>query len=359
MKRTMIEGVSNFCPSRKTYCKMNCLISPDELKRKFPSPLFPLQARDTAKRIFLGEDKRLAVLVGPCSIHDVEAALDYARRLKELSQDVEDTLFLIMRVFLEKPRSKTGWKGILYDPFLDASHDIDSGLQIARELLVSLADLGIPAATELLDPLASFYLDDLITWGMIGARTSASQIHRQMASRLSFPVGFKNDLLGSLEPAIYGVLSSRKPHSQIGIDPFGRVSAISSSGNPLTHIVLRGSDKGPNFDAASIDYALKRLAEHGLDARLLIDCSHGNSGKNLERQKEAFISVIIEATDPDRGIAGLMLESHLLGGKQATPEDPSQLAYGVSMTDPCLSWEETEALLRWANEKLALGTVKQ
>ncbi len=337
---------------------MNCLPSPIALKRQFPSPSFPLQARKKAEEILLGKENRLAVLVGPCSIHDVEAALDYAGRLKIIAEKVEETLFLVMRVFLEKPRTRSGWKGILYDPHLDASHDIGSGLKVARELLVSLAELGVPAATELLDPLASFYFDDLITWGMIGTRTSASQVHRQMASRLPFPVGFKNDLLGFLEPAILGILSARKPHSQIGLDPYGRVSRVESKGNPLTHLVLRGSDKGPNCDAASLVYALKRLAEHQLDARLLVDCSHGNSGKNIERQKEAFLSLIEHASSGSRGIAGLMLESHLFGGKQPYTEDSSNLAYGVSITDPCLSWEETEELLLWANEKLSLVQIK-
>src|SRR5579871_1339946 len=203
------------------------LPSPFELKRAFPAPsLFTLQARQTAERILIGKEKRLAVLVGPCSIHDPLSAREYAKRLKNLARDVEKTLFLVMRVFVEKPRSRAGWKGILYDPYLDSSHDIGSGLRIARELLVDLASLGVPAATELLDPLASFYLDDLVSWGLIGARTSASPVHRQMASRLSFPVGFKNDLFGSLEPAIFGALSARKPHSHIGLDSFGRVSAI-------------------------------------------------------------------------------------------------------------------------------------
>jgi 3-deoxy-7-phosphoheptulonate synthase len=305
---------------------MTSLPSPTALKRQYPSPSFPLQARENAEKILLGKDSRLAVLVGPCSIHDVEAALDYAGKLKNLARAVEETLFLVMRVFLEKPRTRSGWKGILYDPHLDASEDLGSGLKVARQLLVRLAELGVPAATELLDPLASYYFDDLITWGMIGTRTSASQVHRQMASRLPFPVGFKNDLLGFLEPAILGILSARNPHSQIGLDRHGRVSRVQSKGNPLTHLVLRGSDKGPNCDAASLDHGLERLAEHGLDARLLVDCSHGNSGKNVERQKEAFLSVIEQAASGSSGIAGVMLKSHLFGGKQPFAEDPSQLA---------------------------------
>jgi len=326
---------------------------PDELKRRFPPAPFVFQAREIVERILLGQDKRLAVLVGPCSIHDPTAAKEYALRLKKLSSAVEETLFLVMRAFIEKPRSKSGWKGLVYDPGLDSSHDIGAGLETARELLADLSSIGVPAAAELLDPLASFYIDDLLTWGLIGARTSASQPHRQMASRLPFPVGFKNDLLGFLEPAIWGIQSARKPHSQLSLDGAGRIAAIRSSGNPLTHLVLRGSDRGPNCDSASVDLALKRLAESRLEPRLLIDCSHGNSGKDLERQKKAFIQAVEQRAQGCAGIAGLMLESHLRGGKQPLSEDPSGLSYGVSVTDPCLSWEETEELLLWAADKLA------
>lgn len=335
---------------------MTPLVSPQILKRELPAPTFPMHARSLAERVLLGKEKRLAVLVGPCSIHDPLAAKEYGRRLKELSLDVENNLFLVMRVFLEKPRSRTGWKGILYDPHLDASNDIESGLRIARQLLIDLAVLGIPTATELLDPLASFYIDDLISWGVIGARTSASPPHRQMASRLLCPVGFKNDLLGHLEPAIFGAIASRRPHSQIGLDPFGRASSMESMGNPFTHIILRGSNTQPNFDPLSVELALKQLAEHHLEPRLLIDCSHGNSGKNLERQKAAFVSVIDQAVGRSSGgIAGAMLESHLVEGKQSLTEDPNELIYGMSITDPCLSWEETEELIRWADEKLSFA----
>jgi len=329
------------------------LISPNDLKRKFPAPSFPLQARREAEAILTGLDKRIAVLVGPCSIHDPQSAEEYAARLKRLAKEVEGTLFLVMRVFVEKARSRSGWKGILYDPFLDGSNDIASGLRFAREILIQMAHLGVPCATELLDPLASYYFDDLIAWGLIGARTSASQPHRQMASRLSFPVGFKNDLFGSLEPAIGGVLSAREPHSQIGVDGEGRISAIESAGNPLTHIVLRGSEEEPNYSPASIESALRQLAENDLEPRLIIDCSHGNSGKNLERQKEAFASVIEQAISqlPENGIAGLMLEGHISRGRQVAQ---ANMAYGVSITDPCLSWEETESLLLFANERLSL-----
>ncbi len=331
------------------------LVSPFVLKRKIPSHPFPAQARTIAERILLRLDSRIAVLVGPCSIHDRAAALDYARRLKALSQQVQHTLFPIMRLFFEKPRTRTGWKGFLYDPHLDGSNDIGAGLCLSRALLLEMASIGVPCATELLDPLASYYLDDLITWGLIGARTSASQPHRQMASRLDFPVGFKNDLLsGRLESAILGILSSRRPHSHLGLDPDGRISSVETKGNPLTHLVLRGSEQGSNYDSVSVQHALTLLREHHLEPRLAIDCAHGNSGKNLERQKIAFASAVEQIALGGGEIAALMLESHLFSGKQSLQDDPSLLAYGVSITDPCLSWEETEQLLYWADEKLSV-----
>jgi 3-deoxy-7-phosphoheptulonate synthase len=300
-------------------------------------------------------DKRFVAIVGPCSIHDSRAASDFAKRLKALATDVERTLFIVMRVFVEKSRSGRGWKGMLYDPHLDASNDMDAGLRMARKLLVELAEVGMPTAMELLDPLASYYFDDLLTWGIIGARTSSSQPHRQMASRLPFPVGFKNDCSGALEPAILGADAARRPHFQIGIDPQGHVSAIKSSGNRFTHIILRGSDQGPNCDEASVEIALKQLVEANLEPELIIDCSHGNSGRKLAEQKEAFISVIERAAmDNGSGIAGVMLESNLLSGRQPFAYEPSALRYGVSITDPCLSWEETETLIRWADAQLSL-----
>jgi len=331
---------------------MSRLISPSELKRSIPSNPFPVRARKTAQNILRRQDLRRAVLVGPCSIHDPTSALEYASKLKKLSIELEPSLFLIMRVFLEKPRSRFGWTGILYDPALDGSHQIEEGLRVSRTLLCELAKMEIPCATELLDPLAAYYFDDLIMWGLIGARTSASQPHRQLASRLDFPVGFKNDLQGHLEPAISSVLVSRQSHVHFGIDPSGYVCALKTQGNPWTHIVLRGSEQKPNFHPMDVETAFSSLKKHHLEPRLLIDCSHGNSGKDPQKQKKALFSVVEQAkTNP--GIVGFMLESYLASGKQLLTKKPSILSYGVSVTDPCLSWEETEELLRFAAEELS------
>ncbi|HSX38384.1 MAG TPA: 3-deoxy-7-phosphoheptulonate synthase [Chlamydiales bacterium] len=327
---------------------MSLLPSPEELKIQFPSNDFPRAARSIAKQILQGKDKRLVVIVGPCSIHDPKSALEYAKKLQSLSAQLNHSLFLIMRVFIEKPRSKTGWKGLIYDPYLDESNDLKAGLSIARKLLVQLTELSIPIAVELLEPLASSYFDDLITWGIIGARTCSSQPHRQMASRLHFPIGFKNDLFGRIEPAIHGVFASQKPHSSMGINAAGRVCQIHSQGNPLTHLILRGSENGSNYDPSFVSLALGEIKKYSLNPKLMIDCSHGNSGKNLNRQKAAFLSVI-EQAEYQEGIVGVMLESHLVGGKQ--PHDPGSLSYGLSITDPCLSWEETAALLELAGTK--------
>ncbi len=323
------------------------LPSPAQIKQEYPLPVsdFISASRWTAQQILKRTDPRLALIVGPCSIHDPESALEYARRLNQLKPEIEKTFFPIMRVFLEKPRTRLGWKGMIYDPHLDGSNDIAAGLRKSRELIIKIAELGIPCATELLEPNVIPYFDDLIVWGLIGARTSASQPHRQMASALVFPIGFKNDCHGEFDAAISGVLTSRIPHSHIGIDAAGHVAALRTSGNPFTHLVLRGSDAHPNYDPHSVEKALRALHEHRLEPRLVIDCSHGNSGKDHRRQRIAFESIIHQAAET-KAIAGLMLESHLFSGKQPLGEDPSLLNYGISITDPCLGWEETETLLR-------------
>ena len=324
---------------------MTPLISPAELKRKLPPDPFLGDARATASSILRGEDPRIAILVGPCSIHDPEAAIEYAKRLRELANEVKDEFFLIMRLFFEKARSSHGWKGLLYDPHLDGSDDIEAGIVLSRELLLKISSLGVPCAMELLNPLAVYYFDDSVTWGLIGARTVSSQPHRGLASSLSFPVGFKNETGGTLESAILGVLSGRRAHSQLGLSPDGRVAKIGSQGNPLTHLVLRGSDRGANYDPDSIQQALALLRKFHLEPRIAIDCSHGNSGKDPQRQKLAFHSVIEQIRQGNRAIRAIMLESHLFSGKQSLAEDPTELAYGVSITDACLSWEETVDLL--------------
>lgn len=323
------------------------LPSPAALKQEYPlqCPDFIAASRSTAKQILQRKDPRLALIVGPCSIHDPEAALEYAERLKKLKPEIEKTFFPIMRLFIEKPRTRVGWKGILYDPHLDGSHDITAGLRMSRDLILKIAEMGIPCATELLEPIVAPYFDDLVIWGFIGARTSASQPHRQMASGLNFPVGFKNDCYGEFEACVAGIGASRMAHSHIGIDATGKVAAIHTRGNPLTHLVLRGSETSPNYDPFSVEKAVRCLQQHRLEPRIMIDCSHGNCGKDHQKQQTAFESVMRQAAD-NPFLVGLMLESHLFSGKQPLGEDPSLLNYGVSITDPCLGWEETETLLR-------------
>jgi 3-deoxy-7-phosphoheptulonate synthase len=328
------------------------LPSPSFLKKEIPTHPFTAGARAAAAKIVRREDPRLCVLMGPCSIHDPASALDYAERLKKLSAQLEPCLFLAMRLFVEKPRSKAGWKGMLYDPHLDGSNDIETGLRRSRELLWEINEMGVSCATEILDPLIPFYLSDLISWGLIGARTSASQPHRQAASGMHFPVGFKNDTQGRLDSCIDGIAVSRLPQSHIGVDEEGRVAAVRTRGNPLTHLVLRGSSTSTNFDAGSIHSALLALENQGLEPRVMVDCSHGNSKKDPSLQKIAFESVISQVADGNESILGLMLESHIKPGKQRL-DGASSLSYGVSVTDSCLGWEETEDLLLWAADALS------
>ena len=321
------------------------LSTPEEIKKELPllSPERILEFRKTASEILNRSDPRLAAIIGPCSVHDFASALEYAKRIKEISHEFEETFFPIMRIFFEKPRTQLGWKGLLYDPHLDGSNEIAVGIRKSRELILKITEIGIPCASELLEPMLVPYFDDLITWGLIGARTSASQPHRQMASGLTFPVGFKNDFTGNVETAIFGILTSRIPHSHIGIDPYGHISQMQTNGNPLSHLVLRGSENSPNYDEDSVNMALYLLAEHHLEQRVIIDCSHGNCGKNHIKQAIVFEDIMDQAQN-NPAIAGFMLESHLFSGKQAL-SDIENLSYGVSITDPCIGWEETEKLL--------------
>ncbi len=318
------------------------LPTPAQIKTEYPvqNPDQIALLRREAIEILEGKDTRLALMIGPCSVHDVEAVYEYACKLKML--ELDPIFFPIIRLFIEKPRTKLGWKGLLYDPDLDGSYDIAKGIRKSRELILKIAELGLPCATEILEPIAISYFEDLIVWGIIGARTSASQPHRQVASGLSFPVGFKNDLNGKLDVAISGILTSRTPHSHIGIDDEGYISSIQTSGNPHTHLVLRGSDLGPNYEPIHVESALQHLSAFSLEKRLIIDCSHGNCNKNPLLQREVFQSVI-EQTIKTEAIRGLMLESHLFMGNQPLQKN---LSYGVSITDPCLGWEETQDLLR-------------
>jgi 3-deoxy-7-phosphoheptulonate synthase len=322
------------------------LPSPYEIKALLPlkpqALAFIDEARSTAKRIVRGEDTRKALIIGPCSIHDRKSAIEYAKRFKELSEAVSRTCFLVMRVYVEKPRTSTGWKGLLYDPHLDGSDDIKTGLVWTRELLLTLAQMQIPAATEFVDPLASLYFEDLITWGFIGARTSSSQPHRQFASSRTMPIGFKNSTDGNLENPVHGVLSAMSAHTSMHIDDHGKLCAIHGKGNPFSHIVLRGAYTFSNYDSDSIQQALQMLERAGLPVRLMIDCSHGNCQKNHEKQHDVFMSILAQIERGNDKIFGLMLESHLESGSQPMSED---LKYAVSITDPCLDWKTTEELI--------------
>ncbi len=317
------------------------LPSPQEIISLFPGPNNISDKRNAATAILNGEDPRLALIVGPCSIHDPDAALDYAKKLAELQKRLSHC-FLIMRVFIEKPRTTIGWKGLVYDPFLDQSNELIPGIEICRKLLCAIAQLDLPIATEFLDPLLTPYFEDLITWGFIGARTCSSQIHRQLASRLSLPIGFKNDVDGNIDRAIEGIITARSPHTFPAINLSGQLRRITSRGNANAHLVLRGSDKETNYDPLTLSFALQKLSAAHLSESLIIDCAHGNSKKDPERQKHTFISILEQK---NRAIRGLMLESFLLEGKQQ-----SAINFGQSITDPCLDWQTTEALILYAEE---------
>jgi 3-deoxy-7-phosphoheptulonate synthase len=340
------------------------LPTPQQVKSALPltemAQATVLQGRETVRRILDREDPRLFVVIGPCSIHDIKAAREYADRLKRLADEVKDSLYLIMRVYFEKPRTTVGWKGLINDPFMDDSFHIEKGLHMARELLLHLAETGLPTATEALDPITPQYLSDLITWTAIGARTTESQTHREMASGLSTPLGFKNGTDGSLTVAINALQSAALPHHFLGINQEGQCAVFRTRGNRYGHIVLRGGNGKPNYDSVSIALAEQELAKAKLPGSIAVDCSHGNSNKDPERQPRVAENCVNQIVEGNRSIVGLMLESHLHDGRQSIPADLSQLVYGVSVTDPCIGWETTEKLLRSAHVKLksALPTRK-
>jgi 3-deoxy-7-phosphoheptulonate synthase len=336
---------------------MSRLPSYQELKYRFPLTAsqmhFVSKSRQTIQNILDGKDSRLLGIIGPCSIHDLQSAKEFAKQLHELALHLSDHFFLIMRVYCEKPRTLAGWKGFLYDPFLDGSNQILTGIEWTRLLLRELIEMEVPTATEFLDPMTAFYYADLISWGSIGARTSSSQTHRQMASGLHMPIGFKNGLAGNLSAAIHGVMSASHSHTYVGLNNQGQPSIIHTPGNPHAHIVLRGGEpSGPNYDKKSIEDSLMRLTHHHLPQRLLIDCSHQNSGKKPENQSLVFQSVLEQVVEGNTSIKGFMLESHLYGGNQVLLEDPSHLKYGISITDGCLDWETTSQLLQWGSRDL-------
>ncbi|OZG58720.1 phospho-2-dehydro-3-deoxyheptonate aldolase [Bifidobacterium tissieri] len=307
-------------------------------------------SRDQVRACLYGQDDRLLVIVGPCSVHDPKAALDYARRLSALNKELDGELMIVMRVYFEKPRTTVGWKGLINDPDVDGSHNIHKGLLLARRILLDVLDAGLPAATEFLEPTSPQFISDAVTWGAIGARNTESQIHRQLASGLSMPVGFKNATDGSVKAAINGCYAAAQEHTFFGIDHMGRAAAVETLGNPDCHVVLRGSSHGPNYDAESVRIAMEAVrdempadsaAAHGL----VIDASHGNSGKDEHRQAEVVRNIAARVAAGEQGITGIMMESFLEGGNQPAAPLP-QLIYGKSITDKCISWPETEKLLR-------------
>ena len=323
------------------------LPTPKRVRREYPATAAAthtvVEARRSISALLDGSDSRLLVVVGPCSVHDPESALEYARRLKPICDSLSERLLIVMRVYFEKPRTTVGWKGFINDPHLDGSEDIATGLRRARQLLAQIAELGIPAATEFLDPIAPQYTADLVSWAAIGARTTESQTHREMASGLSMPVGFKNGTDGTLDVAINAMLAAARPHSFLGIDGSGRVSVVRTEGNPDGHLVLRGGSRGPNYRREDVEQAAARLREAGLFPKVLVDCAHGNSGKDVQQQL-VVAQEVAEQLASGSPILGVMLESNLRAGRQDLV-NPSCLTPGVSITDPCIDFEATEALL--------------
>ena len=332
------------------------LITPIDLVSKLPitprAEKTVLEGRKQIQEILRGEDSRFMVVTGPCSIHDEKAALEYAVRLARLSERLNDRLLIAMRVYFEKPRTTIGWKGLLYDPHLNDTFEIAAGLHQGRALMLQIAEMGVHAATEFLDPIVPQYLSDLVSWAAIGARTTESQTHRQMASGLSMPVGFKNGTDGGTQIAVDATVSARSPHGFLGIDHQGRTAVIHTKGNAYGHLVLRGGNGGPNFDATSVAGGQKQLAAAELPPQLLVDCSHANCGKDHTKMHIALRDVVEQRVAGNTGIIGCMLESNLFAGNQKPDGNVSGLRYGVSITDPCIDWEETESLLNWAYDAL-------
>ncbi|VAX38027.1 2-keto-3-deoxy-D-arabino-heptulosonate-7-phosphate synthase I alpha [hydrothermal vent metagenome] len=333
------------------------LTSPHDLKQKLSASetanFTVYHAREKVKRILAGEDQQLIVVVGPCSIHDREAAMEYARKLKQLADDVAENMLLIMRVYFEKPRTSIGWKGLINDPHLNDTLDVSAGLEMARSILIEINAAGVPAATEMLEPITPQYIADLITIASIGARTTESPTHRQMASGLSMPVGYKNGTDGSLDVALNAMTAAQAPHSFVGIDAQGKTCIVNTKGNPWGHLILRGGRSGPNYDAESVANATNQLLAKKLSPRFFVDCSHANSNKDHTQQSLVWNNVITQRVNGNKAIIGAMLESNLLPGNQKLGDDPGSLQRGVSITDSCIGWEETEQLIRSTHQQLA------
>jgi 3-deoxy-7-phosphoheptulonate synthase len=326
------------------------LMAPTALKEEIPltetAAALVATTRDRVRKILNRQDDRLLVIVGPCSIHDVNAAYEYGQKLMHLRTELSDRLEIVMRVYFEKPRTTTGWKGLINDPHLDESYDINTGLRTARKLLIDLAHLGMPSATELLDPIIPQYIADVITWSAIGARTTESQTHREMASGLSMPVGFKNSTDGNLLTAIHAILAANHPHHFLGINAQGLASIVGTTGNPDCHIILRGGKGGTNYGAADLEEAVSQLIKQGISTPLMVDCSHGNSSKDHNRQAIVLQSIAEQVANGSRHCMGVMIESHLVAGSQPIPADLSQLTYGQSVTDACVDFGITVTMLR-------------
>lgn len=349
MTRTSDVRIVSFVP----------LLPPRALKERLPSTDVStetvIRSRQAIAAILAEKDPRMIAVVGPCSIHDSAAALEYAERMAAFQEEVDDVLLPVMRVYFEKPRTALGWRGLILDPNLDGSYDIDRGLHMAREILISITSLGVAAGSEMLDPIVPQYIDDLVSWASIGARTTESQTHREMASGLSMAVGFKNGTDGSIESALNAMTSSATPHSFIGIDPEGNTAVVNTRGNSDLHVVLRGGRSGPNYRSWDIVRVEEMLRHHGLPVSIIVDCSHGNSGKNPARQPLVLEDVLAQRLRGCRSIKGFMVESNLVAGRQDYHGDRESLVYGQSLTDACMGWDETVALLRSAAERLRRG----
>lgn len=332
------------------------LITPEQLKTEVPMSEAAARSiadsREVIRNILDRKDHRLFVVVGPCSIHDVDAALDYAARLKKLADEVADTLYVVMRVYFEKPRTTVGWKGLINDPRLNDTFKIDEGLHIGRKLLLDVAEIGLPTSTEALDPISPQYMQDCISWSAIGARTTESQTHREMASGLSSAVGFKNGTDGGLAVAMNAIQSAGKPHRFLGINGEGQVAVIHTKGNPYSHVVLRGGSAGPNYDSVSINLCEAELEKAGATNNIMVDCSHANSSKKPELQPLVMDNVANQVLEGNKSIVGLMVESNIFAGNQSIPADLEQLKYGVSVTDGCIDWDTTAEAIHSMREKL-------
>ena len=348
--------MSNIEVHNVNVASQNILITPEQLKLALPMSESVQDTLATSRQVIEDildrKDQRIFVVVGPCSIHDPTAAMDYARRLKNLADELADTLYIVMRVYFEKPRTTVGWKGLVNDPHLDDSFKIEEGLHISRKLLLDILDLGLPTSTEALDPISPQYLQDLISWTAIGARTTESQTHREMASGLSSAVGFKNGTDGGLTVATNALNSAARPHRFLGINSQGQVSVFTTRGNAYGHIVLRGGSTGPNYDSVHIKLCEDALEKAGVTGNIMVDCSHANSNKQPELQPLVVDNVANQILEGNSSIVGLMIESNLKAGNQSIPSDLTQLEYGVSVTDGCIDWETTETCLRSMRDKL-------